>query len=88
MLEQTRVYLDNLLKRDIDCKDWIERKLYSYKNEVIELNNTDRKRLEKLLRDSYSNDTIILVGIDSIKNNYNGRQDVVITFKQKEEEWM
>ena len=88
MLEQTRVYLDNLLKRDIDCKDWIERKLYSYKNEVIELNNTDRERLEKLLRDSYSNDTIILVGIDSIKNNYNGRQDVVITFKQKEEEWM
>lgn len=86
MLEQTRVYLDNLLKRDIDCKDWIERKLYSYKNEVIELNNTDRERLEKLLRDSYSNDTIILVGIDSIKNNYNGRQDVVITFKQKEEE--
>lgn len=86
MLEQTRVYLDNLLKRDIVNKDWIERKLYSYKNEVIELNNTDRERLEKLLRDSYSNDTIILVGIDSIKNNYNGRQDVVITFNQKEEE--
>jgi hypothetical protein len=86
----TRVYLDNLVRRsdiekNIIDKDWIERKFYSYKNEIIKLNQIDKEKFENILRESYKNKTITFISAESIKNTFNGYQDVVINFEADED---
>lgn len=76
--ETVKVYLDRLCDSDIADKDWIKSKFYSYKNEVIVLNSSDKLHFENLLRDSFDNETVIFIKALSIKNNYHGGQDVVL----------
>lgn len=83
MTEITKVYLDNLCRRNIDEVDWIKRKFYSYKNETITLNDSDKKKFQELLRKSYKWKKVIFINAISIKNNYNGYQDVVIEFEHE-----
>jgi len=80
-MEVTKIYLDRLQQRCSYYHSYLEKVFYSFKNEDIKLNDTDRTKVESILRESYGNNAIVFINAVSITNQYNGYQDVVISFK-------